>query len=144
MKPTVTIDSSQRTFKRARKAAQIADASEPRASTIRYSRTRSTFVIELRNGISIAIPRRLLQGVAEASPADAARVTLVDRGAALHWPTLDVDLSIAGLVRGIFGSKMWMSELGRAGGLKRSEARAQASRANGRRGGRPRKAPAPA
>ena len=35
MKPTVTIDSSQRTFKRARKAAQIADASEPRASTIR-------------------------------------------------------------------------------------------------------------
>jgi hypothetical protein len=143
MKP-VTIESSSRTLAEARAASELADKSEARAIQVRYSRARDAFVITLRNGIELLIPRRLLQGLSEATSADASRVVIVDKGAGLHWPTLDIDLTVPGLVSGIFGSKAWMSELGRAGGRQRSAARAAASRTNGQRGGRPRKHQVPA
>jgi hypothetical protein len=142
MKP-VTIVSSSKALTIARLASATADKNEARASAVHYSRSRDAFAIELRNGIELVIPRRLLQGLAEATSADASRVMIVDKGAGLRWPTLDVDLAVPGLVSGIFGTKTWMSELGRAGGCKRSAARAAASRANGQRGGRPRKQHAP-
>jgi hypothetical protein len=142
MKP-VTIDSSKKAIASARLASVIADKNEARASAVRYSRARDAFVIELRNGVELLIPRRLLQGLNESNPAEASRVVMVDKGAGLRWPALDVDLTVAGLASGIFGTKMWMSELGRAGGRQRSAARAAASRANGQHGGRPRKQAVP-
>src|SRR5665213_3616209 len=143
MKP-VTIVSSSKALTSARSASASADKNEARASAVRYSRSRDAFAIELRNGIELVIPRRLLQGLAEATSAKASRVMIVDKGAGLRWPTLDVDLTLPGLVSGIFGTKTWMSELGRAGGRQRSAARAAASRANGQLGGRPRKPEVPA
>lgn len=135
----VTIESSKKTLASARAASAWAEGEESRAASARYSRTRDAFAIELRNGVGLLIPRGLLQGLADATPSAAARVMVVDGGAALHWPTLDIDLRVSGLARGIFGTRSWMSELGRLGGSRTSPARAAASAANGRRGGRPRK-----
>ena len=42
--------------------------------------------------------------------------------------------------RALFGTKAWMSELARRGGRITSPAKAAAARANGAKGGRPRKA----
>ena len=55
----------------------------------------------------------------------------------LHWEKLDVDFSVPGLVAGIFGTARWMAA--RAGRAS-SPAKAAAARANGAKGGRPRKA----
>ena len=55
------------------------------------------------------------------------------------WEELDSHLSVPGLVAGTFGTKRWMSELGRKGGSVRSEAKAKSSRENGKLGGRPKK-----
>ncbi len=49
------------------------------------------------------------------------------------------DLGVPQLVAGLFGTKAWMAQLGRQGGKSRSGAKAQASRDNGKHGGRPRK-----
>jgi hypothetical protein len=45
-----------------------------------------------------------------------------------------------GLLDGIFGTRAWMSRIGAQGGAVRSEAKARAVRANGAKGGRPKKA----
>jgi hypothetical protein len=61
-------------------------------------------------------------------------------GFGLHFPALDADLYIPALLEGFFGSKRWMAaRLGELGGKARSAAKARASRANGRMGGRPKK-----
>jgi hypothetical protein len=44
-------------------------------------------------------------------------------GSALHWESLDADLGVAQLVPGLFGSKSWMTELGRHGGQSKSLAK---------------------
>lgn len=54
----------------------------------------------------------------------------------LHWEALDVDLSIPGLLTGLFGTKAYMA---RQAGRTKFPAKAAAARANGLKGGRPRK-----
>jgi hypothetical protein len=49
------------------------------------------------------------------------------------------DLYIPALLEGIFGSRQWMTALARKGGAAKSPAKSQASRQNGKKGGRPRK-----
>ena len=63
----------------------------------------------------------------------------------LNWPTLDVDRYVPALVSGIFGTRAWMAiEFARLAGRTRSPTKAAAARANGAKGGRPRKAAATA
>ena len=84
------------------------------------------------------MPTQLLEGVADATPAEAAQVALrATRAPSLHWATLGIDFSLAGLLAGVLGKRVWMAELGRRGGSAKSEAKTAAARVNGRRGGRP-------
>ena len=55
-----------------------------------------------------------------------------------HWPLLDVDHYVSGLLNHVFGTSRWMAELGRRGGSVSSTAKAAAARINGKKGGRPR------
>ena len=57
----------------------------------------------------------------------------------MHWPTLDADLFVSTLVKGVLGTQQWMAAIGAAGGKTTTGAKAAAARANGRLGGRPRK-----
>jgi hypothetical protein len=97
--------------------------------------------IDLVNGCSYSFPTDLVQDLDGAGDADLARVEVDGMGFNLHWPTLDVDLYVPALVSGIFGTRDWMSkQLARVAGQAKSPAKAAAARANGAKGGRPRKA----
>lgn len=116
---------------------RIADETEPRAVAARYDRKSDRVIIDLRNGATFAFPARLAEGLADATPEALADIEILDTGSGLHWEKLDVDYSVPGLVAGIFGTRRWMAaQAGRA----RSPAKAAAARANGAKGGRPRKA----
>jgi len=65
-----------------------------------------------------------------------AEIEVLGAGYGLHWESLDVDLSIPGLLAGIFGTSAYMA---RRAGQATSPAKAAAARANGAKGGRPRK-----
>jgi hypothetical protein len=109
---------------------------EPRAATARYDRTHERVVVELTNGCTFAFPPRLAQGLGRATEDQLDQVEVLGRGTGLHWETLDIDLSVPDLLVGLFGTKAYMA---RRAGQARSSAKATAARANGAKGGRPRK-----
>lgn len=118
------------------KRGKTAHSEEPRAIAVRYDSSASRVIVELENGCIFAFPPALAQGLETASEEQLASVEILGRGYGLHWEDLDVDLSVPGLMAGIFGTKAWMA---RRGGRSTSAAKAAASRANGAKGGRPKK-----
>ena len=113
---------------------------EPRARAARYDRRTGCVRVDLTNGCSFAFPARKAQGLERASDEDLARVEILGLGLGLHWEPLDVDLSIPGLLAGLFGTKAFMDRQRAAhAGSATSPAKALAARRNGAKGGRPRK-----
>jgi uncharacterized protein DUF2442 len=125
-------------FARASRAGRQAAKTEPRAARATYQAKDNTLRIGLTNGAEITIPVKLIPALKGASPNEVRSVEVLGRGGGLHWETLDVDLSVPGLVSSVFAGPKWMAELGRVGGRRSSAAKAAAARRNGRKGGRPR------
>lgn len=113
---------------------------EPRAASARFDPATGRIVVELTNGCTFAFPARRIEELATASDAEIAEVQVAGAGFGLHWPGCDADLTLGGLMSGVFGTRRWMSELARRAGRATSPAKAAAARANGAKGGRPRKA----
>ena len=114
--------------------------SEPRARTARYDRRTGRVHVELTNGCTFAFPARNAEGLEHAGDAELAQVEILGLGLGLHWERLDVDLSVPGLLAGLFGTKAYMDRRRAArAGAARSAAKAAAARRNGAKGGRPRK-----
>ena len=111
----------------------------PRAVKATYCDSDDTIAIMLSTDVEILIPRRLMQGLKSANVSDVAKITILGPGSTLFWETLDVAHGLASLLKGIFGNRRWMSEIGRRGGSVRSDVKRATSRENGRKGGRPRK-----
>jgi hypothetical protein len=113
----------------------------PRAESAYYDADRNRIIVRLTTGGEIGSAPSDVEGLQHASSEDLKSVEVEAFGLSLHFPALDVDLYVPALLEGVFGSKRWMAaQLGAAGGRARSPAKAAASRANGKRGGRPRKA----
>jgi hypothetical protein len=121
----------------AKEKTRIADALEPRAKTAVYDPTTGRIVITLSNGADFSFYASSIPELATVSAPEIARVEISPSGRTLRWKALDADLSLAGLMMGVFGSKIWMAQLGQRGGQSTSAAKARASRLNGKKGGRP-------
>jgi hypothetical protein len=109
---------------------------EPRATSARYDASSGRVIVELTNGCTFAFPARLAQGLEDATDEQLAGVEVLGAGYGLHWEELDTDLSMPGLLAGLFGTAAWTA---RHAGRATSPAKAAAARVNGRKGGRPRK-----
>lgn len=121
----------------ARERARIAKATEPRATSARYSRVTGRLTVALTNGAKFSFRARLAPGLEKASHAELSKVAVSPSGEGLFWDDLDAHLSVAGVLEAMIGSSRWMRVLGRSGGRSRSPAKARAARANGAKGGRP-------
>jgi hypothetical protein len=140
-KDDFVIDAALQTqINQARQAGEVLDETEPRAVKAWYELTSARVFIEIKNGVVMGFPYQLLEGLELATPEQLAEVEVTPSGYGLYWEGLDVDLGVPQLVAGIFGTRTWMKELGRLGGLVKSTAKAKASQENGKRGDRPRKA----
>ena len=112
----------------------------PNAVAARYDEGRDRIVVELSTEAEVAFAPRDAQGLEAATPEDLAEIAIEPPGFGLHFPRLDADLYLPALLEDLLGSKVWAaSHMGQAGGKARTPAKQAASRANGRRGGRPRK-----
>ncbi len=112
----------------------------PRAESAHYDSGRDRIVVRLTTGVEIGFAPGDAEGLSDATPEALAEITVDALGLGIHFPRLDADLYVPALLEGVLGSKAWMAaRLGAAGGRARSGAKAAASRANGKLGGRPRK-----
>jgi hypothetical protein len=97
-------------------------------------------VVELSSKLTLSFSPQDAQGLENAKPAQLEEIELSPSGFGVHFPKLDAHLYIPGLLEGFMGSKKWMAaRLGQVGGQSRSRAKKAASRANGLKGGRPRR-----
>jgi hypothetical protein len=109
------------------------------ATQASYQQSKRRVLVKLSNHVEFSFPVDLVQGLTNASHGYLEVIELTPMGTGLHWPLLDADLSVAGLLAGIFGTKMWMKEIASIGGKATTKAKSAASRANGLKGGRPKK-----
>jgi hypothetical protein len=79
-------------------------AATPRAVAARYDRRLSRVMVTLGNGLELAFPPHLAEGLAGAKPADLSVIEVTPTGLGLHWPRLDADLYLPSLLEGAFGS----------------------------------------
>ncbi|MGA2185733.1 MAG: DUF2442 domain-containing protein [Bryobacteraceae bacterium] len=128
-------------FERANRRAQELKARIPRAVSAHYDRRTRRIVIHLSSRLIVSFSPGDVEGLEEARPSQLDEIEISPSGFGIHFPSADADLYVPGLLEGFLGSSSWMaSRLGQAGGRSRSKAKKAASRANGRLGGRPRKA----
>jgi hypothetical protein len=118
----------------ARSSGRAQRSGTPHAVKARFDGRRKRLIVELDTGIEFSFEPARAHGLQDASELDLRGVMIESAGSALHFPRLDVDLSIARLLEGFLGPLDWA----------RREARASASRENGKLGGRPRRATAEA
>ncbi|MGH9854516.1 MAG: DUF2442 domain-containing protein [Blastocatellia bacterium] len=112
------------------------------AVAARYDKPSQRIVVDLANGITLLVPAHLIQGLQKATARELAEIEILGAGSGLYWPKLEVDIGVAGLLTGVFGTKAWIAELERTGGKTTSEAKLAASRINDRLGERSRKSQA--
>lgn len=115
--------------------------SAPRAVAAYYDRKIGRVVIQLSSKLIVSFSPSDVEGLEDAKAAQLREIEISPSGFGIHFPAVDADLYVPGLLEGMLGSKRWMaSRLGQIGGQSRSRAKKAASRANGKLGGRPRKA----
>ena len=86
-------------------------STEPRAKRAFYDCSPRQIIVELTNKTKFVFPCDVAQGLARAKDEDLEVIEISPSGTGLHWPALDVDFSLSGLMRGIFGTESWMRSL---------------------------------
>lgn len=115
-------------------------AQYPRVIGVRYDRRIARLVLELESGLGLTLQLKNVQSLENARPDDLAGAEISPSGMGIHFPKIDADLYVPGILEGHLGTKRWMAARnGRSGGLVSNEAKAAAARENGKLGGRPKK-----
>jgi len=66
----------------------------------RISVTGDALVVELVDGRTLTVPLTWYPRLLHGSPAERARWRLIGNGVGVHWPDLDEDISVEGLLAG--------------------------------------------
>lgn len=133
-----TIDDA--VFQAAQKRATDRLKKTPVATAAKFDAKQGRIVVAMSSGLELSFKPTDVQSLEAAKPQDLAEIEISPAGLGLHFPALDADIYIPGLLEGFLGSRKWMAQkLGQLGGRSTSHAKSDAARANGAKGGRPRK-----
>lgn len=101
-------DEINRQIEEASIAGEASELLEPTATDAYLDPITDRIVVELDSGVVLSIPYYKIQGLEKASLLDVREIKLNHQGTALRWERLDIDMSVAGFVVGIFGTKAFM------------------------------------
>lgn len=88
-----------------------AHANEPRAVGARYLPAPGMLVVTLSTGMELHVPVARIEGLAGATADDLREIEVSPAGTGLHFPRIDADVYVPGLLAGITGSTRWMARL---------------------------------
>ncbi|MFT3808446.1 MAG: DUF2442 domain-containing protein [Micropepsaceae bacterium] len=100
-----------------------------KALTARFDRKTSRLTIRMNSGLDVSFSSNQAPSLEHASVEQLSDVEVTGSGWTLHFPKLDADFSISRLLVDFLGTTDWVKR----------ESQLNASRANGKLGGRPRK-----
>ena len=127
-------------FEQANRRGSELKGTAPRVLSARYDGGTGRIVVQLSSRLIVSFAPEDAQGLENAGPSELSEIEVSPSGFGLHFPEIDADIYVPGLLEGFMGSKSWMaSRLGQIGGRARSGAKGSASRLNGKPGGRPKK-----
>lgn len=113
-----------------------------RAASANVNRRKGILTITMVGGVIVAVPlTRINEVFPNTIPLDDPRIADVrveDNGSTIEWPKLEVDFSVAEMLPEFMGIVTARAAARKAASTK-SEARSATARANGAKGGRPRK-----
>ena len=75
-------------------------AAEVTARALDVRVTADELIVDLADGRSISVPLAWFPRLLHATPAQRKRWRFIGDGEGIHWPAIDEDLSVAGLLRG--------------------------------------------
>lgn len=114
-------------------------AANPAVEAVRYDAASERIVLQLNTGVELRFAPALAQGFQHARPEQLDVAEISPSGLGVHFPKIDADIYLPGLLEGLLGSKRWMAaHNGKLGGQSASPAKREAARNNGKLGGRPR------
>src|SRR5213076_2340141 len=106
----------------------------PRAAGAHYDAGRNRVIVRLTTGIEIAFAPHDVEGLQHASTDDLKSIEVEAFGLGIHFPTIDADLYVPALLKGVLGSKRWMAtRLATTSGRVRDAPTPGATRENGNR-----------
>src|SRR5688572_18005876 len=80
-------------------STSVTTARPAAASKVRV--TDDALIVKLRDGRSVSVPVAWYPRLAEASAAERRRWELIGAGVGIHWPAIDEDICVEGLLRGL-------------------------------------------
>jgi len=78
-------------------------SSDPRAVTVKV--TNDSIVAHLADGRTVSVPLAWSWRLADATPAQRRRFEIIGSGEEIHWPDVDEDISVHGMLHGIPASR---------------------------------------
>lgn len=90
------------------------DIAVPKATHVTV--TDDTLSVDLEDGRSIAVPLGWYPRLAHGTPSERSHWEFIGRGEGIHWPDLDEDISVQGLIEGRSSSegpnsfKRWLEQ----------------------------------
>ena len=101
----------------------------PTAVAARYDALADRVIVELSTGLELGFAPRLVEGLSGATPAQLQEIEISAAGLGLHFPQLDADIYVPGLLEGVLGTRAWMAR--RAGGAACPQATPPAAPSHG-------------
>src|ERR1700730_17730076 len=96
-------------FELANQRAKERQAAIARAVSAHYDRKSGRIVIHLSSGLDVSFSPHDAQGLENAKPSQLDEIEISPSGLGIHFPKLDADFYLPGLLEGFLGSRRWMA-----------------------------------